>query len=648
MSIGAAPKKTFLLRARFVIGALLCVLGVVITPGSGSGQTLDSAVNSLLADLRAQGAEVGVGSASPGAHAGDVRLGNLTIVFPHEKNQGGVELNIAKLDLSGVRLDAMRIAIDQAQGEGLRLTFDGGKTSIARLTLSRLSLPRSVATGKGDHPFQSLVGALKQASMTEFQDVTLDDVRVEHPFGSAATISASRIGANDFKNGEIARIVISQPRRSEDSSDRVVAAAEIAIETLSPMRLVESLGSGPPDAARDWKSLADAVNIKDFVQTEKPARTAIEQIQLSGLLLRRFAGDPSKLFNLAASSPVYFKDHPDEARQFGEALMDVVKLDQFKATKLTGTDGKEQDPRQFSIESVVVEDLDPLRANAITLDNIQDHRGAIGISVGGASFTKLELVNTGGETVNGAAPAKAPFLGGVSIYDVKSVQPVGAIELRAFDWSASERVGIVPTRLDATISGLSFPPALVPDPGLRESLIKSEVKTLVLDAAVSGNWDEVREQINLDHASLGISNLGKIEMSGTFLGIPKSALESAGKLQAAASAGSVQGLRLKFTDAGLANRLIDVIAAANKQPPEQIRKALTANMPTILGAIADAPARNSLIFALVGFVNEPQTLEMESLAQAPVPVVALVAALRASPSALPGLLKLNAKATHKR
>ena len=152
----------------------------------------------------------------------------------------------------------------------------------------------------------------------------------------------------------------------------------------------------------------------------------------------------------------------------------------------------------------------------------------------------------------------------------------------------------------------------------------------------------------LDHASLGISDLGEIEIAGTFVGAQKTAFQSPQTLQAAIWAGSLTDLRFKFTDAGLSNRLVSVIAQTHNRTPEQVREAFTTNMPALLAAIPRRSARDSLIFALAGHLNDPQTLELTSLARTPVPVAALASALRTSPSALPGLLKLDARATHTR
>jgi hypothetical protein len=70
-------------------------------------------------------------------------------------------------------------------------------------------------------------------------------------------------------------------------------------------------------------------------------------------------------------------------------------------------------------------------------------------------------------------------------------------------------------------------------------------------------------------------------------------------------------------------------------------------MPTLLGSVPDASTRNTLIFALIGFLSDPQIIEFSTLAQNPVPLAAVATALREAPATIPVLLKLNATATRK-
>jgi hypothetical protein len=67
----------------------------------------------------------------------------------------------------------------------------------------------------------------------------------------------------------------------------------------------------------------------------------------------------------------------------------------------------------------------------------------------------------------------------------------------------------------------------------------------------------------------------------------------------------------------------------------------------ILGAIPQPAVRNDFIFALVGFLNAPQSLEIVSTTPTPVPVAALAAALNSAPATIPGLLGLTAKSIRK-
>lgn len=615
-------------------------------------QSSNAALNGLLADIRAQGGTVEIGSVENGKGPGDVRLTDLKISFVRDKQARGLEINFAKLDLSGARSEEFRIVFDQARGERARIESEAGKLSVSRFSIEKMSVPKSGALAKsGERPFQSFIESMTQIVKTEFKAVSAEDVKWEHPFNASATITLGAFSATDAKGGTISHFTLTQPKRFEEGGEKSSGANTVTIERLNPAQLVEILKSqGPIDplnATRPWKALADNIAIHGYLQTEKTARTEIEDMQFSGLRLRRFAIDPAAFFDLAATTPTYFSEHPEQARKFGQAFMDVVKLDRAKLSHLSGTDGLDPVPRRFGVGSIEVVDLDPLSAQAITLMDIEDHRGESGLKIGRVALSRLELVDSGETPPNGGVPVKVPVFGGIAIEDVKFVQPGALIELHAFNWDAPSHLGIFPTKLKATISGLNIPVGLTPDPAIRADLVSSGVTSLPIDADLSANFDEVREQVDLDRFSLSVGSLGQIELKGAMTGFPRTGLDSVASLKVAAFAASLKGVRLKYTDAGLAGHVVNAIAAANKQPPEQIRKALTANMPVILGAIPDASARNTLIFAMIGFLNDPQIIEFSTLAQESVPVAALATALREAPATIPVLFKLNATASRK-
>jgi hypothetical protein len=633
--------------------AVIAILAVV---AAGHAQTPNAALNAILSDIRSDGGAVEIGSAENGRGAGDVRLTDFKISFPRDKQGNGAEISFGKLELTGARMDETKLVIDQARGERARFAGPAGQVALARFSIDKLSAPSAGAAKAGERPFRSLVDQLAKIVSTEFKQVSAEDLRWERPFGAAAVITAARFTASDARNGAIAHATLTQPKRVEDGAEKSVGAETIAVDGLDLAQIVkifEGQGQGQTpnlsaDTAREWRSLAASTTIQGYVQTDKVARTDIAQIQLSGLRVRRFAIDAGPFLDLATATPSYFREHPDQARKLGEALMDVVKLDRANIAKLSGTDGQSPVARRFGIESIEIVDLDPLNANSITLSAIEDHRGDSGASIGRVALSKLRLVEAGAAAPANAGPTrKFPIFGGIAIANVKFVQPGALIELKAFDWDAPSYRGAIPTRVHASVSGLSVPVGLMPDPGIRADLVYAGVTALPIDADVSANFDEIREQASLDRFSLSVGSLGQIELTGALAGVPAAAFDSGDGMKAAALAASVKGVKVKYMDAGLAGHVINAIAMANKQPAEQIRKALAANMPMLLGAIPDASTRNTLIFALVGFLNDPQGIEFASLAQDPVPVAALDKALREAPASIPVLLKVNANVIRK-
>lgn len=621
-----------------------------LTDAAAEAQTTNSALNEFLAGIRSDGGAVEIGSAESGKNPGDLRLADVRINFQQDKNGQGVSVGFGKLELAGLRLEETKLVIERARGERARFAGEAGQLSLATFSVDKLTAPRFTAAKTEERPFRSLIESLAQGARTEFKQISADDVRWERPLNASAAISIAHFAAFDAKNGTIGRAVFTQAKRIEEGNDRTAGVETISVNGLDLAQLIKIFSSQDQKSgeAREWWSLASAISLDGYVQTDKLARTEIAQIQLSGLRVRRLAVDAVSLFDLAATRTSYFSEHPDQARKLGEALMDAVKLDRAKVTGLTGTDGQSPVARRFRVEAIELTDLDPLNAEAITITAIEDHRGDSGASIGRVALSKLRLIDTGVTSPDGAPARKLPVFGGVAIEDVKFVQPGALIEMKAFNWDAPTYRGVIPTKFQATVAGLTIPAGMMPDPGIRAGLVTVGVTSLPIDVDVSAGFDSVREQLNLDHLGLSVGALGQIEVSGAMVGLPASALDSMDGFKAAALTSSLKGVKLKYVDAGLAGYIINAIAAANKQPADQIRKALTANMPVLLGSVPDASARNTLIFAFVGFLNDPQGIEFSSLAQSPVPVAELDKALREAPATIPVLLKLNATATRKR
>lgn len=139
MSALMLSKKRRSSQRRFS-AVVACVAVLTLSIGRhASAQTPDAAVNSLVADWRSEGVQVEIGSATPLSDHAGVLLRNVVINFTRDGGQSGSKLSLEKLELSGTQFDAAHIAVGAARGEGIRLTTDSGKLSIARMTLDHMS-----------------------------------------------------------------------------------------------------------------------------------------------------------------------------------------------------------------------------------------------------------------------------------------------------------------------------------------------------------------------------------------------------------------------------------------------------------------------------------------------------------------------------
>lgn len=298
--------------------------------------------------------------------------------------------------------------------------------------------------------------------------------------------------------------------------------------------------------------------------------------------------------------------------------------------------------------SLVLKDLDPRGASEITVTDLQSRDGASGFVIESVAVNRLRLVEAQARRPSDPPMPLVPTFQSADVKAMRFVGPGMTAELARLHLESSDHIGAVPTRVAGVIENLSIPAEAIGDPQLRSTLADLGVKTVTIGVDLSGAWAESSEEVTVERAQISIGEIGSLALSGSAVGIPRAAFENSAAFGDHAAGASLRQFRLTFTDGGLTGRWLGRVAEANKQPVDTIRKAITANIPAIFATIADASSRNRIIFAAVGFLNDPKTLELSSTIITPVPFATLLGAAKTAPGNLPGLLKLDAAANRKR
>lgn len=245
----------------------------------------------------------------------------------------------------------------------------------------------------------------------------------------------------------------------------------------------------------------------------------------------------------------------------------------------------------------------------------------------------------GMEATPEAMLAFLPALGSIAVRDLAvDAANFGALELGNFSLDLGGYIGPVPTSLAMTLQGLSMPAAALQDPNTAMMAQMIGADPIRADGTLSLRWDEDTQRFELAE-DFTVENIGRLVTDATVSGIPRTIFEDPSQAQAALATAAVNGLTLRFEDAGLTPFLLGMIGQQAGVPAEEFAAGIASQVEAQLGAITgDASFAGSVGEAVRTFLTDPQSLTVTAAPLNPVPVAQIMGAAMTAPAALPGIL----------
>lgn len=640
-----------------VVPALGLVFGLGAESAVAASPTAPSAAlaTELINGLRTPGVTVTVGGVtSPG---GDDRADIRDLVITMRPSgaaptdMGGVAvLSIGRLDVQGLARTPAGLAARALQADGIVLRGEGAAISLAEIKLDGLDLPTSDWPAfSPTKPIASLASALKAIGRVTLQRGDSRDLRVTSTAsGATPVLTLERILVSGIAGGRMTALqlgrIAAQGAGTDATTMEGATAASVDIGAIA--RLFDAASYLPGAPERDWRSLVDDVAVTGFQRRLGEETTRFDRVAISGLKLRPFRSDVTAALDASAMDPAYFSKNPDKARETGIAIADSVQLatariDGFALAIPGGPMAR------VACASIRASGVTPLRlsegvAEACTLS------GAAGQTVSVGEFALTDLSGERGLTAIKSDPATdelLPSLGAARLRNVVVQQGGAEVKVDLVNVALGAHVRGIPTRVAASVENLSVPLAAIPDPNVRAVIAQWGRDPVQFNFGVSATWREATNEVEVDGLSLDLMHLGRLGASGVVTQIPRAAFEQPETALAQLNQAGVRRLKLTYDDASLADRVLGLVATANKQNPDDLRKALARVVPSILAQVPDATIRGRLTFALLGFLNAPGTLEISSTVTAPVPLAKLMETVRTALPTLPVLLKLDARSS---
>lgn len=218
---------------------------------------------------------------------------------------------------------------------------------------------------------------------------------------------------------------------------------------------------------------------------------------------------------------------------------------------------------------------------------------------------------------------------------------------------------------DARVAGLEVDLSDVKDAQAQQAINGMGYQYLSGDMNINGSWQLKTGEIALTEYALTLNDVGRLDLqlsvSGYTLefirGLQKLQEQMAGKdgdakaqqAMGFAMLGMMQqltlnGLSIRFDDASLTNKVLEMVASQQGTSREQMVQGLQAMLPFVLGRLKNPEFQKVVTEAVSIYLSDPKNIEIAASPESPLPFAAVAGSVMTAPESLPDVLNVTVKA----
>ncbi|MDQ0468387.1 hypothetical protein [Labrys wisconsinensis] len=633
-----------------------------MTPFSARAGRLGARIRRGVAASLVAGGLLAAASLPAGAEdAGVQNAGPAVTIGATETGQGGVTLSdvrIAYPGASGTTIAVRRIVVQgmEAAGQTLKATSIGieGLTTTARggpdmvvtvdkATLAAVAAPLPSsgtlsAAGKpgGLPPLAAWLLAAKAKSITIpslsmktsvngitseviYRDTVLTGVdagRIDAVTvaGLDQGTTASGAAGTRMSVGRMAIDALDFNAYAAWLDDSLAAAAPVGKQPVYKSFSLEKLSLGSDTMAMTIEGISGS-DVKIGPPPMKPSQLAA--------LLARMAADPQ-----------FGDKNPAEAVAFFRGLLKSFEIGSLEMRGLDVSE-KGKPPVEiglFRLENFAGTSIGEIRLGEFAVtDDPQGGDLQLGsFAIRGFSIEGLDPMLD--RIARGESPETLPLeqypkprLAGIAMADLDVTVPgKGAFSIGGFTVDAPQWVGFAPSEIKGRIAGFSMPVDAIDDAEARDGFKSLGLGTLTINSVLDAAWTESDQTLRLGPVSLDIDGIGKIEVGGSFGGVPRSVFEDPQTAEAALATLDFRGLTLALTDGGAFGKLVDRTATEQKLTRAALADQAARQIEGgIIAGLGMADAGHKLGAAVKAFITDPKSFNLVIGTLEPIPALAL-------------------------
>ncbi|MBN9018918.1 MAG: hypothetical protein J0H11_16000 [Rhizobiales bacterium] len=226
---------------------------------------------------------------------------------------------------------------------------------------------------------------------------------------------------------------------------------------------------------------------------------------------------------------------------------------------------------------------------------------------------------------------------GISVAAPNAPDPV---TVDSFAVDLSNVVDGAPNEGKLTVAGINVPGSVLKAAGQGSSTLTDlGYDSLSLNVGIAGSYDAAKSALTINGITLDGKDMGKLSISGTFGGVPREKLQNADQLHELAPTATLEVAEVRFDDAGLTNRALDMQAKQLGAKREDLAAMVPGFLPLAFSQvnITDEAFQSEVSAAVSAYLKDPKSITVKFAPATPVLLTEVGKTALASPN---GVLKL--------
>ncbi|HET7716023.1 MAG TPA: hypothetical protein VFK86_10390 [Bauldia sp.] len=376
------------------------------------------------------------------------------------------------------------------------------------------------------------------------------------------------------------------------------------------------------------------------------------------LKLRRFALGGVALCAVYGAGPAFAAD----ATQIADALVAAftaqgdsqASYDSASAAgddvsivnlKVTGVEGESVTVPTVFITNAQPRDPGGFTASSMSFDNATMLSEGNTITWGSASATETTVPSP--DEIKSKAKIR-PFAS-MDIADMKisgGDLPV-PLEIASIGVALDLDEGGLPRDFALNVASINIPPELIAtaEGDFRQLVEGLGYESFVVNILIEGGYETGSDRLTLRNFAIDAPDVGKFSLAGTISGVKASDLADDQSPDALAN-GKLENLTIRFDNAGVVERALDMQAKMMGASREDVVAQLNGALPFMLNAINNPAFQEKVAKAGSAFLTDPKSLTITVSPAEPVAFQEIMGNVMSAPQTLPDMLSIDVTANN--